>query len=87
MPVTLHRYRVMFDDGQIHDFIDIADTSTQRQNWRTELGYKDTKGPAILGVAHLGTERRITFTTPADTLFDDDGTPAQLDVKNAGAYL
>lgn len=67
MEVNLYRYRVMFDDGAVHDFIDIADTSRQRQAWRELLGHKDTKGPAILGVAHLGHHATIAGDdTPAD---------------------
>lgn len=60
MTVVLYRYRVLFDDGTVQDFVDIADDSRARQSWRQAMGHKsDTKGPAILGVAHLGAHDRI----------------------------
>jgi hypothetical protein len=89
MPVTLNRYRVMFDDGTIHDFIDIGDNSNQRGAWRLELGYTDKKGPAILAVAHLGPERQVTFNPQAPQLWEGDDLTdlGYLNVKNPGAYL
>jgi hypothetical protein len=68
VPVTFHRYRVMFSDGDVRDYLAVRDDSDVRAWWvEHHFGYKSTdasakKHPADLieGVADMGEE--LTYT-------------------------
>jgi hypothetical protein len=79
--VTFHRYRVLFDDGVVMDFIASRDDSVLREEMRVShwgakgaesVKAKDGKERRIVGVTALG--EVCAYTPPTD--FDD--VPAEM---------
>jgi hypothetical protein len=72
IPIDVHRYRVLFSDGRVQDFLAHRDTSTAREvmlAWARQSSYEARIVPgdslSIQGISDLGVEYTWTTTTSA----------------------